>query len=107
MHYRNGREAKTGDPVITMQNGKAIAGTIYQLNESSTACNAMVAYPIPGGASHAYVTVGECFHAEDAMYLMELREGQKDIATGKSEPFVEALPEVRMPAADANATANQ
>lgn len=49
MHYRNGREAKVGDPVVgTVFNngGKVVAGTLISLTPGTDACSAMVSYAI-------------------------------------------------------------
>lgn len=67
MHYKNGREAKTGDPVIVKDYNKVIAGIIHSLNEGATSCNGQVAYATMGGMTNACVSVGDCFHAEDAL----------------------------------------
>ena len=71
MHYRNGREAREGDPVITADNGVPTAGTIHSLKAGSTSCNARLAIPTPGGIENRYVTIGECHHAEDALAAVE------------------------------------
>lgn len=68
MHYINGREAKTGDPVIVKQlyGGKIYAGTIHSLNAGAETCNGQVAVAIPGGVAQYSVTLGkEVLHAED------------------------------------------
>lgn len=66
MHYKNGREALSGDPVIAKLYSEVVAGTIYRLNPSATSCNGMVAIPIPGGTRLESVNVQELYHAEDA-----------------------------------------
>lgn len=49
MHYRNGREANIGDPVVgTVFNngGRIIAGTLVSLTPGNDSCSAMVGYNI-------------------------------------------------------------
>jgi hypothetical protein len=73
MHYKNGRPANNGDPVIHKFNGTAtvIAGVLHSTMPGSTSCNGQIAFPIPGGVANWCVTVGECFHAEDALGAVE------------------------------------
>jgi len=71
MHYKNGREAHEGDPVITQSYGKTYAGNLHSLTAGCSSCNAQIAYPVFGGMSHTCVTVGLCYHAEDAFAASE------------------------------------
>lgn len=78
MHYRNGREARENDKVIAPtwkdENGKpknVVAGTLHSLNAACTSCNGQIAYPVPGGTNQACVTIGDCWHAEDAFIAAE------------------------------------
>jgi hypothetical protein len=71
MHYKNGREAKIGDNIIApiYRGGSEPAPTaavVSGLTPSATACNAQVAYIIPGQVTSTCVTVGDCVHVEDA-----------------------------------------
>ena len=54
MHYKNGREAKNGDPVIAKNYaGKIVAGVIHNLIEQPGAtCNCDVVTVIPGGTQN-------------------------------------------------------
>ena len=74
MHYKNGREAISGDPVILKDfAGNTIVGTIHSLNAGSVSCNATVAVVVPGGVNQfSCVTVGECYHAEDALVALDV-----------------------------------
>ena len=72
MHYKNGREAKENDPVIyrpDYPNAKVVAGTIHSLaaDPNCTTCNGQISTAIPGGFLTTCVTVGQCYHAEDAL----------------------------------------
>lgn len=67
MHYKNGRLAQEGDPVVYKKwNGKIAVGTLHTISPGSTSCNASVAQVAPGGVIHDCVTIGSLFHAEDA-----------------------------------------
>lgn len=69
MHFKNGREAKENDQVICSAGGygKVLAGTLHSLNAGVTSCNAQLAYAVPGAIYNACVTIGDCYHAEDAL----------------------------------------
>ncbi len=72
MHYKNGREARYGDPVIVKDyNGNITAGVIHNLRAAQT-CNCDVATLVPGGVTNLTCrTVGELYHAEDALKAIE------------------------------------
>lgn len=42
MHYKNGREAKLGDPVVGRVGSNVIAGTIVSMYPGATSCNVSV-----------------------------------------------------------------
>lgn len=69
MHYKNGREAKEGDSVIcTGYNGQVTVGKIHSLVAGSESCNCTVAEVVIGGVNQLTCrTVGEMYHAEDAL----------------------------------------
>jgi hypothetical protein len=73
MHYKNGREAKSGDPVIGKFGypPKLEIGVIHSLNADYTTCNCSMAVIMPGAVANTCVTVGELYHAEDAFGAME------------------------------------
>lgn len=68
MHYKNGREAKAGDKVISINNGTVVTGIIHSLQPGGGTCNARVA---PTSQSDAYVTIGDCMHADDVLKAMD------------------------------------
>jgi hypothetical protein len=72
MHYKNGREAKEGDPVITLDyNRKVVVGVAYNLRPAEI-CNCDVAVLIPGGSQQLTCqTVGNLYHAEDCLLAIE------------------------------------
>lgn len=69
MHYKNGRPAKEGDPVICRAyNNSVTVGKIHSLTAGAETCNCTVAEPVMGGVNQLTCrTVGEMFHAEDAL----------------------------------------
>jgi hypothetical protein len=76
MHYGNGRKAVEGDAVVAHDgNGKVFAGTLHSIQPAATSCNARVATPVPGGVDQNYVTLSNCYHANDAWNCMKERSG--------------------------------
>jgi hypothetical protein len=71
MHYRNGRAAFNGDPVIGKSYNGVFAGTLHSVNPGATSCNGQVAVPVPGGFRTECVTIGELYHAECAFRIAE------------------------------------
>jgi hypothetical protein len=74
MHYKNGRLAKEGDPVICKgYNGQITVGKIHSLAvEGQTTCNCTVAETVMGGVNQLTCrTIGEMYHAEDALLSIE------------------------------------
>jgi len=86
MHYKNGREAKTGDSVITKNySGNLTAGVIYDLVPGGT-CNCSVAVLVPGGTQQLTCqNVGNMYHVEDAFAAIEPK-----IMPGEAAQQVEA-----------------
>lgn len=71
MHYKNGREAKAGDPVIYRDWKKELkVGIIHSLNAGAETCNGNITTIVPGMVVQDCVTVAECLHAEDANAAM-------------------------------------
>jgi hypothetical protein len=64
MHYKNGREAKAGDKVISINNGNVVTGIIHSLQANGGTCNARVAVTTQ---SDPYVTMSECMHVDDVV----------------------------------------
>lgn len=60
MHYKNGREAKAGDKVISPYG----MGILHSVTAQSTTCNGRLAEI---SQSDPYVTLSECLHADDVM----------------------------------------
>ena len=71
-HYKNGREAINGEPVIGKLYGQLITGVIYGINPSTETCNCTVAQIVPGGVmTVGCVNVKDLYHVEDALAAIE------------------------------------
>lgn len=64
MHYRNGREAKNGDKIVRIDNGKPAAfGTLYNATpEGGDHCNGNIAI-IQNNVEYACLC--DCLHVDD------------------------------------------
>ena len=73
MHYKNGREAKEGDHVITKSyNGTIVTGVLFNTNPGAETCNGSVSVIKPGGSYDLTCqTVGNMYHAEDGFKALE------------------------------------
>lgn len=73
MHYKNGREAKEGDPAILLESysKKIKVGQVHDIQPGSNTCNCQLAVIIQGGVNHLCATLGEMYHAEDALLAIE------------------------------------
>lgn len=76
MHFKNGREAKEGDPAVAQPSypgGQYRSGRIEQLatDPNCTSCNARLVYPLLSGNAADYVTISELYHAEDAFMAID------------------------------------
>ena len=69
MHYKNGREAKSGDPVVLRDfNNNIQVGLIFDLMSTSDTCNAQLQRPI---GQPLYITIKDSYHAEDALLAID------------------------------------
>ena len=69
MHYKNGREAHSGEPIVTIgYNERMVTGIIHDLVPGSDSCNGMIQRVLGQPLS---VTVGQCYHVEDALAAIE------------------------------------
>ena len=60
MHYKNGREAKAGDIVVSLADN--VIGILHSVSAQSTTCNGRLA---TRGPNDPYVTLSECAHIDD------------------------------------------
>ena len=86
--YKNGREAKEGDPIVgvNVADGKEIAGTLHSIvkgtpgNPAPETGNAQAFINVDGTQVSVTVTISECLHAAD-------------VKTPETEAEQEAAPE--------------
>lgn len=63
MHYRNGREAKNGDNIVQLQNGKVVAvGVLHSATPGNDYCNGYIA-PTQHPVTSACMC--DCVHVDD------------------------------------------
>lgn len=68
MHYRNGREAKNGDKIVSIDNGKIVSiGVLYDAVPGNDYCNGSIA-PIPSGT---LACLCDCLHVDDLAKLLK------------------------------------
>ena len=94
MHYKNGREAKEGDSIVVNVyvggTKRVAAGTLHSVisDPACTTCNGLIAVPIVGGVQSMTVTIGDCYHAEDAFKAIDVPQAEPEEApvgaTGKT-----------------------
>jgi hypothetical protein len=67
MHYRNGREAKNGDRVLSFGfDGKMVVGILHDAVPGNDYCNGTLATPLQTGAA----CLCDCLHVEDVLALL-------------------------------------
>ena len=62
MHYKNGRAAKDGDVVVSLDPHNPAIGMLYNASAASDTCNGRIARI---KSSDPYVTIKECVHVDD------------------------------------------
>jgi len=63
MHYKNGREAKNGDKVVSLPSyGAPLAGILYDATPGNDYCNGRIAPTTP---SDPTANLAECLHIDD------------------------------------------
>jgi len=79
MHYRNGREAKNGDKIIQIENGKVVSfGVLHSATPGNDFCNGSIAViSQPSGACMC-----DCLHIDDVNALLA-EKGLDKRADGK------------------------
>jgi len=69
MHYRNGREAKNGDKVLSLASWQSpVVGVLYDAVPGNDYCNGMIA-PL-GGGNHIGACMCDCLHIDDVMSIL-------------------------------------
>lgn len=76
MHYRNGREAKNGDRIISLQDGYDGAptrinaiGILFDAKPGNDYCNGSIASTIGGPLAGACMC--DCLHADDVAEMLK------------------------------------
>lgn len=69
MHYRNGREAKNGDKIVMLQDGKVVNfGILHDAKPGSDHCNGSIALiPTP----HSLACLCDCLHVDDVAAILD------------------------------------
>ena len=85
MHFKNGREAHEGDPVVFVDYTKKVnVGRIHSLVAGSDTCNCQVANIVPGAVLNYCTNLKDLYHAEDAHSAVEqflaVKQGAKQPA---------------------------
>ena len=67
MHYRNGREAKNGDKIVSLNNGEINAfGVLHSANPGNDYCNGGIA-PLNGNVG---ACMCDCLHIDDLAAIL-------------------------------------
>jgi hypothetical protein len=68
MHYRNNREAKNGDKIVKLQDGKIVAfGVLHSANPGNDYCNGNIAPIQPTNEGACMV---DCLHVDDVAEIL-------------------------------------
>lgn len=68
MHYRNGREAKNGDKIVKLQDGKVVAfGVLHSAVPGNDFCNGNIAII---QAPNDYACMCDCLHVDDVAEVL-------------------------------------
>ena len=68
MHYRNGREAKNGDKIVQIENGKISAfGVLHSAVPGNDYCNGNIAVI---QSAQQYACLVDCLHADDVAAML-------------------------------------
>jgi len=68
MHYRNGREAKNGDKIVQLENGKVAAfGVLHSAVPGNDHCNGNIAVV---QAANNYACLCDCLHVDDLAAIL-------------------------------------
>ena len=69
MHYRNGREAKNGDKIISIENGKiAFVGILHNAVAGNDYCNGSIAVI---QQAQDYACMVDCIHVDDLAEVLK------------------------------------
>ena len=69
MHYRNGREAKNGDAIVRIENGKIYAvGVLHDAKPGNDYCNGSI---LPTTAGPVGACMCDCLHEDDVAEILK------------------------------------
>ena len=72
MHYRNGREAKNGDVIVSISAFSALpvlrTGVLFAAQPGNDYCNGTLV-PLTGGAPEG-ACLADCFHIDDVLEMI-------------------------------------
>ncbi len=69
MHYRNGREAKNGDKIVKLDEGKVVAfGVLHSAVPGNDYCNGNIAVV---QSPTDYACMVDCLHVDDLAALLK------------------------------------
>lgn len=69
MHYRNGREAKNGDKIVQIENGKVAAvGVLHSAEPGNDYCNGYIASTQPANTA---ACLCDCLHVDDVEAMLK------------------------------------
>lgn len=75
MHYRNGREAKNGDKIVKLDEGKVVAyGVLHSAVPGNDYCNGNIAVVQP---YNDYACICDCLHVDDVAEILKKAELDK------------------------------
>lgn len=68
MHFRNGREAKNGDKIVSISNGEIVAvGVLHSAVPGNDYCNGMIA---PTQSPQTCACMCDCLHVDDLKAIL-------------------------------------
>ena len=71
MHYRNGREAKNGDRIVSLMSGTIDAvGLLRDATPGNDYCNGYIQTGIEPDATDPLACMCDCLHADDVMAIL-------------------------------------
>ena len=70
MHYRNGREAKNGDKIVRLNEGKIEAfGVLHSATPGNDYCNGNIAVT---QSNNEYACMCDCLHVDDLAEVLRI-----------------------------------
>lgn len=71
MHYRNGREAKNGDRILSLMNGNVTAaGILRDATPGDDYCNGYVQIGYEPSKNDPIACMCDCLHSDDVMAIL-------------------------------------